>query len=159
MMVEEEEIILVDEIRSLFGTASTMHLSDIAAGLAARRPQTWGQIDAKGLGALLRGLTPPIEPTTVYVADKSGAARTGKGLKREQLDTATTKETRRRQRDRQPPPSRVRPVISNRRSVRSDRPVRRLVSALTCDLTEPQVRADRGPEQPSSGFPAPRGLG
>jgi hypothetical protein len=28
------------------------------------------------------------------VADKSGAARTGKGLKRDQLDTATTSETR-----------------------------------------------------------------
>ena len=93
MEVEEQELLLLDELRQVFGTASTMHLSDLAAGLAARRPGTWGQPDAKGLGALLRGLTPPIEPTTVYVADKAGAARTGKGIKREQLDLATTSET------------------------------------------------------------------
>lgn len=92
--VEEQEVLLLDEIRSLFGTASTMHLGDLATGLAARRPGTWGQLDAKGLGALLRGLTPPIEPSCVYVADKPTAERSGKGLKREQLDLATTGETR-----------------------------------------------------------------
>jgi DNA segregation ATPase FtsK/SpoIIIE, S-DNA-T family len=92
--VEEQEVLLVDEIRSLFGTASTMHLGDIATGLAGRRPGTWGSLDAKGLGALLRGLTPPIEPTTVYVADKPAAERSGKGLKREQLEMATTSEIR-----------------------------------------------------------------
>jgi hypothetical protein len=70
-----------------------MHLGDIATGLAARRPGTWGSLDAKGLGALLRGLTPAIEPTTVYVAAKPADARSGKGLKREQLDLATTSET------------------------------------------------------------------
>lgn len=91
--VEEQEVLLLDEIRSLFGTASTMHLGDIASGLADRRPGTWGSLDAKGLGALLRGLSPPIEPTTVYVADKPAAERSGKGLKREQLDLATTSET------------------------------------------------------------------
>lgn len=41
----------------------------------------------------MRGLTPTIEPTTVYVADKAGPARTGKGIKREQLDLATASET------------------------------------------------------------------
>jgi S-DNA-T family DNA segregation ATPase FtsK/SpoIIIE len=46
---------LVDEILALFGNANTMHLGDIAAGLADRHPATWGQLDAKGLGALLRG--------------------------------------------------------------------------------------------------------
>jgi S-DNA-T family DNA segregation ATPase FtsK/SpoIIIE len=91
--VEAQEVLLVDEIRSLFGTVSTMHLADIATGLAARHPGTWGQLDAKGLGALLRGLTPPIEPVSVYVADKPADARSGKGLKREQLDLATTTET------------------------------------------------------------------
>lgn len=83
---------LVDEILALFGNASTMHLGDIAAGLADRHPATWGQLDAKGLGALLRGLTPPIEPTTVYVADKPATERSAKGLKREQLDTAISRE-------------------------------------------------------------------
>jgi S-DNA-T family DNA segregation ATPase FtsK/SpoIIIE len=90
---EEQEVILLDEIRILFGTASTMHLGDIAAGLAIKRPGTWGQLDAKGLGALLRGLTPPIEPTSVYVAHKPAAERSGKGLKRDQLEMATTSET------------------------------------------------------------------
>jgi S-DNA-T family DNA segregation ATPase FtsK/SpoIIIE len=84
---------LVDEILALFGNANTMHLGDIAAGLAERHPATWGQLDAKGLGVLLRSFTPPIEPVTVYVADKSASERSAKGLKREQLDTPISSET------------------------------------------------------------------
>ncbi len=140
---EEQEVLLLDEIRSLFGTASTMHLGDIASGLADRRPGTWGSLDAKGLGALLRGLTPPIEPTTVYVADKPAAERSGKGLKREQLEEATTSETSADgpSRNGRAPAQRV---ISNPCSVRSDRPVRRSVSGLTCGCLPRRGSRDGG---------------
>ncbi len=83
--ITKEEVNLVDEILEVFGSASTMHLGDIARALAARR-QCYAGLDAKGLGALLRGLTPPIEPVTVYVADAE--PRSAKGLKRAQLDPA-----------------------------------------------------------------------
>ena len=85
--------IVLDAIRELFGSAKAMHGTDIAAGLASRHPGMYGSLDVNALGDLLRNMTPPIELVSVYVSDKSGSERTGKGIKREQLDVSTTGET------------------------------------------------------------------
>jgi DNA segregation ATPase FtsK/SpoIIIE, S-DNA-T family len=86
MVVEAEEVALVDCIGQVMGTTQKMHLSDIAKGMAQRWPTKFPKLTAAGLGKLLRGLTPPIEPGTVWVSGKGD----GKGVTREQLNISTT---------------------------------------------------------------------
>jgi hypothetical protein len=89
MEIEAQEVQLLDAIRGLFGSAKAMHGTDIAAGLASQHPGMYGSLDVNALGDLLRNMTPSIEFVSVHVPGKG----TGKGLKREQLDVATTSET------------------------------------------------------------------
>jgi S-DNA-T family DNA segregation ATPase FtsK/SpoIIIE len=89
MEIEAQEVQLLDAIRALFGSAEKMHGTDIAVGLASQHPGMYGSLDVNALGDLLRNMTPPIEFVSVHVPGKG----TGKGLKREQLDVATTSET------------------------------------------------------------------
>lgn len=86
MEVESEEVALLDFIGQVMGNTDKMHLADIAAGMADRWSKQWGSLDADGLGKLLRGLTPPIEPGQVWVKGKGN----GRGITRKQLDISTT---------------------------------------------------------------------
>jgi DNA segregation ATPase FtsK/SpoIIIE, S-DNA-T family len=92
MEVEAEEVLLLDDCRTVMAGAEAMHLTDLATGLATLRPGQYPKLDANGLGKLLRGLTPPVEPSNVWVSGKSRERGNAKGIKREQLDISTTSE-------------------------------------------------------------------
>lgn len=85
---EVEEVILLDDVRQVMGTADATHLTDLAAGLAALRPGAWGSLDAKSLGSQLR--TAGVRVTNVHVSGKPRHEATNKGVKRGWLDVDTT---------------------------------------------------------------------
>lgn len=85
---EVEEVVLLDDVRTVVGAAETMHLGDIVTGLSALRPAAWGALGARSLGAQLR--TAGVRTDTVYVADKPRSRANGTGVRREWLDVDTT---------------------------------------------------------------------
>jgi S-DNA-T family DNA segregation ATPase FtsK/SpoIIIE len=85
---EADQVVLLDDVRQVMGLADTMHLVDIATGLAALRPPLYGTLDPRSLGAQLRAAGVRVE--TVYVAGKSRDDAPGKGVRREWLDVSTT---------------------------------------------------------------------
>lgn len=87
---EVQEVILLDDVRQVFGVAEAMHLGDIVTGLAELRPGAWGALDAASLGSQLR--TAGVKTDTVYVAGKPRTKAAGKGVKRVWLDVDTTVE-------------------------------------------------------------------
>lgn len=50
METEVEQVVLLDDVRQVVGTADTMHLSDIVTGLTELRPALYGSLDAGGAG-------------------------------------------------------------------------------------------------------------
>lgn len=91
MEAEEEQVVLLDDVRRVMGNTETMHLNDIAAGLAGLRPAAWGSMNARSLGSQLR--TAEVRVENVYVAGKSSDERVNAGIKREWLDVSTTRLT------------------------------------------------------------------
>jgi DNA segregation ATPase FtsK/SpoIIIE, S-DNA-T family len=89
MEAEEEQVVLLDDVRRVMGNADAMHLGDIAAGLAELRPAAWGSLTARSLGTQLRTVEVRVE--NVYVADKSRDERVTAGVKREWLDVSATR--------------------------------------------------------------------
>ncbi|MGH3898090.1 MAG: hypothetical protein ACRDTA_07500 [Pseudonocardiaceae bacterium] len=51
---EVEQVVLLDDVTQVFGTADAMHLGDIVAGLTELRPSAWGSLDARSPGIQLR---------------------------------------------------------------------------------------------------------
>ena len=89
---EVEEVILADDVRSVFdfGNHKTMHLGDIAKALAELRPGAYGSLDAESLGSQLR--TAGVRTGSVHVPGKIRSKATNKGIRREWLDVDTTLE-------------------------------------------------------------------
>lgn len=85
---EEAEVVLLDDCRRVMGNAKTMHLTDMAIGLAGLRPTLYGNLDAGSLGSQLR--TAGVQTGSVYVAGKPRDKRSATGVKREWLDVAST---------------------------------------------------------------------
>lgn len=85
---EVEEVILVDDVRQVVGTADAMHLADLATGLAELRPGVYGSLDATTLGRQLR--TAGVRTDSVSVSGKPRHKASGKGVKRAWLDVDTT---------------------------------------------------------------------
>lgn len=85
---EVEEVVLVDDVRQVVGLAETMHLEDLATGLADLRPAAWGSLDATSLGRQLR--IAGVRTGTVHVKGKPRHKASNKGVKREWLDVDTT---------------------------------------------------------------------
>jgi len=50
---EEEQVVLLDDIKRVFSGAAGMHLVDIVSGLAQLRPAAWGSLDVNALGKRL----------------------------------------------------------------------------------------------------------
>lgn len=88
MQQEEVEVVLLDDCRRVMGAAKTMHLTDMAEGLAGLRPALYGNLDATSLGSQLR--TAGVQTGSVYVAGKPREKRSATGVKREWLDVAST---------------------------------------------------------------------
>jgi len=85
---EAEQVVLLDDVRRVFGAADAMHLADIATGLAGLRPLLYGNLDATSLGAQLRAASVCVG--NVYVAGKPRDKASNSGVKREWLNVAST---------------------------------------------------------------------
>ncbi len=85
---EVEEVVLLDDVRRVFGAELAMHLTDIVTGLAGLRPGAWGSLTADSLGSQLR--TAGVKTGTVHAKGKPRGKASGKGVKREWLDVSTT---------------------------------------------------------------------
>jgi DNA segregation ATPase FtsK/SpoIIIE, S-DNA-T family len=82
---EEEQVVLLDDIKQVFAGTAGMHLGDIASGLAQLRPAAWGSLDVNALGKHLRNMEVRVEK--IHVPRKG----TNAGVKREWLDVSTTR--------------------------------------------------------------------
>lgn len=87
---EADQVRLLEDVRGVFATSQVMHLVDICAGLARRRPDLYGHLDNAALATMLR--TAGVEVRTVHVPGKDRAEASGKGVKREWLTAAATDE-------------------------------------------------------------------
>lgn len=85
---EAEQVVLLDDVRKVFGQVEAMHLADLVTGLAELRPELYGHLDVFSLGKLLRSAG--VEVDTVYVTGKPREESSRKGVKREWLDVSTT---------------------------------------------------------------------
>ncbi len=81
---EADQATLLDDVRHVIGTSSTMHLEQIREGLELLRPGIYGHADNNGLGRLLR--TAGVRVASVHVTDRGSH----KGVRREWLDVAVT---------------------------------------------------------------------
>lgn len=84
--LEQPELALLDDVGQVLGGAEAMHLTDLAAGLAALRPALYGSLDARSLGSQLRAAG--VQTTNVYVTGKPREHSSAAGVKREWLDAA-----------------------------------------------------------------------
>jgi S-DNA-T family DNA segregation ATPase FtsK/SpoIIIE len=82
---EEEQVVLLDDIKRVFSGAAGMHLVDIVTGLADLRPAAWGSLDVNALGKHLRNMEVRVDK--IHVRGKG----TNAGVKREWLDVSTTR--------------------------------------------------------------------
>lgn len=80
---EQQQICLLDDVRAVIGAADAAYLTDLVTGLGALRPALYGSLDARSLGSQLRGAG--VAVSSVYVANKPPAKRSGTGIKREWL--------------------------------------------------------------------------
>lgn len=85
---EGRQVVLLDDVRQVFGAAAAMHSEDIVAGLAALRPELYAHLDVRALGTLLRGAG--VEVDQVYVTGKARHLSSRKGVRREWLEVAAT---------------------------------------------------------------------
>lgn len=85
---EAEQATLIEDTRTVFSGAASMHLGDIREGLAALRPGIYGHLDNGGLATALRSAGVVVD--TVYVSGKSRQDSSAKGVKRDWLDVSTT---------------------------------------------------------------------
>lgn len=85
---EAAQVVLLDDVRRVFGPVEAMHLADLVTGLAEIRPDLYGHLDVFSLGKLLRSAG--VDVDTVYVAGKAREESSRKGVKREWLDVSTT---------------------------------------------------------------------
>lgn len=108
MESEEEQVVLLDDVRRVMGNADAMHLNDIATGLAEFRPAAWGSMNARSLGSQLR--TADVRVENVYVAGKASDERVTAGVRREWLDVSTTRLTG----DEEPVTDNVRSLLRSR---------------------------------------------
>jgi S-DNA-T family DNA segregation ATPase FtsK/SpoIIIE len=88
MAEEERQVVLLDDVRQVFGAAAAMHIPDLVAALAELRPALYGHLDVFSLGRLLRAAG--VEVDTVYDGSKPRDEASRKGVKREWLDVAAT---------------------------------------------------------------------
>lgn len=88
MDTEVEQVILLDDVRRVFGAADAMHLPDIATGLGELRPMLYGNLDPNSLGRQLRRAEVRVD--SVHVAGKPREEASRKGVKREWLAVSTT---------------------------------------------------------------------
>lgn len=80
---QEQEVVLLDDVRAVIGVGDAIHLTDLVSGLAALRPALYGTLDARSLGSQLRAAG--VSTSSVYVPGKAAAKRSGTGVKREWL--------------------------------------------------------------------------
>ncbi|WP_053207935.1 hypothetical protein [Jiangella muralis] len=83
-----QQVDFLTDCRTVVGSADTIHLGDLAAGLAALREPTYGSLTAHSVGRQLRELG--IEPKTVWDASKPRGPASGKGVERAQLNVSAT---------------------------------------------------------------------
>lgn len=83
---EEEQVVLLDDVKRVFGAVPAMALGDIVNGLAKLRPAAWGSLDVDALGKHLRNMEVRVDKT--HVPSKG---RTVTGVRREWLDVSTTR--------------------------------------------------------------------
>jgi len=85
---EASRVVLLDDVRQVFASSPTMHLADLATGLARLRPELYGHLDPNSLGSMLRSAG--VRVGTVYVAGKPREESSQKGVKIEWLEVSTT---------------------------------------------------------------------
>lgn len=85
---EQEQVKLLDDVRTVVGPAPAMHLTDMVAGLAELRPLLYGPLDTSSLASQLRAAG--VETGQVYVAGKPRERSSAKGVKHEALEISTT---------------------------------------------------------------------
>ena len=88
METEAEQVVLLDDVRTVFREADALHLPDIIARLALLRPALYGSLNPRTLGGQLRQAG--VEVTSVYVAGKPPEQASAKGVKRSALEVSTT---------------------------------------------------------------------
>lgn len=79
----DEQVVFLEDVRTVFAASQAMHLGDICEGLARRRPELYRHLDNGSLAAMLRDAD--VQVGTVYVSGKDRAEASNKGVKREWL--------------------------------------------------------------------------
>ncbi|MDN5750195.1 MAG: hypothetical protein L0H64_17070 [Pseudonocardia sp.] len=82
------EISFLDDCRQVVGDADGVHLVDLAAALGKLRGETYGTLNARSVGAMLREAG--IEPRNVWVGAKGREQANGQGVTRVQLHVPAT---------------------------------------------------------------------
>jgi S-DNA-T family DNA segregation ATPase FtsK/SpoIIIE len=88
MEAEAEQVVLLDDVRTVFRGADALHLPDIITRLALLRPALYGSLNPRTLGGQLRQAG--VEVASVYVAGKPPEQASAKGVKRSALEVFTT---------------------------------------------------------------------
>ena len=88
MEAEAEQVVLLDDVRTVFRGADALHLPDIITRLALLRPALYGSLNPRTLGGQLRQAG--VEVASVYVAGKPPEQASAKGVKRSALEVSTT---------------------------------------------------------------------
>lgn len=88
MDTEAEQVVLLDDVRTVLGATEAMHLPDLVSALAEIRPELYGMLDPVSLGKMLRAAG--VEVDTVYVPGKPREEASRKGVRRSWLDIAAT---------------------------------------------------------------------
>ncbi|HEX5345976.1 MAG TPA: FtsK/SpoIIIE domain-containing protein [Pseudonocardiaceae bacterium] len=86
MEQEVAQVVLLDDIKRVFGAAAVMDVNSIAAGLAELRPELHGGLDSKTLPPQLRRMEVKVEKIHVPALGKSALA-----VRREWLNVSTTR--------------------------------------------------------------------
>lgn len=84
----QQDVSFLADCRDVCGNADTIHLADLAAGLRELRPDTYGAVNTRGVGSMLREAG--IEPGVVWDAGKPREKASAQGVKREQLRQSVT---------------------------------------------------------------------
>lgn len=83
-----QQVDFLADCRQVIGNADAIHLADLADGLAALRQQTYGALNARSVGAMLREIG--IEPRVVWDPAKPREVASGQGVTRRQLHVSAT---------------------------------------------------------------------
>jgi S-DNA-T family DNA segregation ATPase FtsK/SpoIIIE len=84
---EAEQVSFLDDVRQVV-TSPSVHLAELAAGLAVLRPRLYATLDNARLAGMLRAAGVTVD--TVYVAGKPREESTAKGIKAEWLGASAT---------------------------------------------------------------------